>query len=154
MGQDPSVDALPLDSSLTSDISAIDTFSPTLGTPSLPSSYLSFIPPATGPYSTVGSSTPSDNTLSGIFASLAQGAQSGIKLFQLAQGPGLIAGTNAIYNPSTGQFYNPQTGQVVNPAGSGVGPSIFPAGGIDPSLLLIGGLLIGGALLVSMMGHR
>lgn len=80
-------------------------------------------------------------------------ANTALKLFQAAQGPSLVAGTNVLYNPATGQYYNPTTGQVVNPTG---GTTFAPLslGGIDPTFLLIGGLLIGGVFLISMAGHR
>lgn len=94
------------------------------------------------------SSTP-DTTLSGLFAALAQGAQSGLKIFQQAQGPTMIGGV--LYNPATGQYYNPTTGQVVNANGTAIAgdlSSIFSS-----PLLLYGGLALGGILLVSMMGH-
>lgn len=85
-----------------------------------------------------------------LFSGLTGGAVAGAKIFQSLQTPGLVPGTQAIYNPATGQFYNPQTGQVVSPGGTTI-----PLGaGISSSTLLIGGLLIGGVLLVSMMGKH
>src|SRR5208337_525950 len=53
--------------------------------------------------------------LSSFLNSLTGSAASAAKLYQTLQVPSLVAGTNAIYNPATGQDYNPTTGQVVNP---------------------------------------
>jgi hypothetical protein len=72
------------------------------------------------------------------------------RAYQSLQTPGLIPGTQAIYNPQTGQFYNPSTGQVVSPAG-GSFPSV-PS--VSTPMLLIGGLLVGGLVLFSMLGKR
>ena len=116
-------------------------------------SALSDLNPTTPTSTPSTTATPSPTTQLGqLLNSLAQGAQSGLKIFQQAQGPSLVAGTNVLYNPATGQYYNPTTGQVVNPLTGSLGPSVF--GTIDPSMLLIGGLLLGGVLLISMVGHR
>lgn len=89
--------------------------------------------------------------LSTFLSSLTGSAASAAKLYQTLQGPSLIPGTNAIYNPATGQYYNPTTGQVVNP--SGVSTLGLPS--IDPnSLLLYGGLTVGAIFLLSMLGKR
>lgn len=92
------------------------------------------------------------DTTSGIdwTAILKAGSAAGLTATQLIkslQTPGLIAGTQAIYNPQTGQFYNPQTGQVVNPVG--VSPtSNIPLAGLTSSPLLLGGLALGGIVLL------
>jgi hypothetical protein len=67
-------------------------------------------------------------------------AQTGIKAYQEIQGPGLVPGTNAIYNPLTGQYYNPTTGQVVNPTGATLGTS--PIASSLPILLIGGGVIM------------
>lgn len=84
---------------------------------------------------------------------LTKGAASGVQIYNATQTPALIAGTNAIYNPATGQYYNPSTGQVVNPL---TGNTLGTATGslLSSPYILMGGLLIGGLLLVSMIGGR
>jgi len=70
-------------------------------------------------------------------------ATTGLNIFQRIQGPALVPGTQAIYNPSTGQYYNPSTGQVVYPTGQSVFGGFNPAGltSYMPVLLIGGGLL-------------
>ncbi len=90
-------------------------------------------------------STPTDWT--GLFNALSNAAVSGAKIFQSLQTPALVAGTQAVYNQATGQFYNPTTGQVVNPTGQTLATSPV----VGSSLLLIGGLVIGGVVLIALM---
>lgn len=94
----------------------------------------------------------SGDTLSNIFADLAQGAQAGLKIFQQAQGPTVIGGV--LYNPATGQYYNPTTGQVVNANGSSVAGSLDLSTLLNPTTLLIGGGLLFGILIISSMGRK
>jgi hypothetical protein len=82
------------------------------------------------------------------------GTQAGLSTAQIIkslQPPALVPGTQAVYNPQTGQFYNPTTGQVVNPSGSS---TLNLSAGLSPNLLLYGGLAFGGLLLVMMLGKR
>lgn len=105
-------------------------------------------PPGSGPVSLPGSSaglTPQQ-----IIAAFNQAAAGAINIFKQTQAPGLIAGTQAIYNPATGQYYNPSTGQVVNPTGATIATSLATS----PNLLLIGGVVIAGVVLVSMLGRK
>ncbi len=135
-----------------------DTYSnltvPTTLSPSSPTvTSTSSVPAGTCVGSGCGSETGIDVTssLSNIFATLAQGAQAGLKIFQQAEGPTNIGGV--LYNPATGQYYNPTTGQVVNASGTSSDVTAVTSLLSSP-LLLIGGLALGGILLVSMMGHK
>jgi hypothetical protein len=68
-------------------------------------------------YVTATTPSSSGNSLTNLLNSLVADAQAGVKIYQSTETPALIAGTNAIYNPSTGQYYNPTTGQVVSATG-------------------------------------
>jgi len=136
MGQDST------DTSLT-DVSAVPIGS-TSASVTLPD--LSMSPPAVLPTTPSGSSVWSQ-----ILSALPAAAQTGVNIYRQTQSPSLVPGTTAVYNPATGTYYNPTTGQVVTPSGQTTfGGSI---GTIDPSLLMMGGLLIGGVLLISMLGR-
>jgi hypothetical protein len=105
-------------------------------------------PPAQSPTTTPSSG----NTLQQILNAFNQAAGGAINIYRQTQQPALVAGTQAVYNPATGQFYNPVTGQVVSPQQT----SAFPVGmPFDPTtMLVIGGVVIGGILLVSLAGRR
>jgi hypothetical protein len=85
----------------------------------------------------------------GFVNALTKGGATGIQLFNATQTPALIPGTQAIYNKATGQYYNPSTGQVVNPIGATMATALTSS-----PLLLVGGLVLGGLLLFSVMGGR
>jgi len=108
----------------------------------------------------VSMSTPSSSgfNLTNLFNSLTQAAVAGQKIYLTSQQPGLVPGTNAIYNPATGQYYNPTTGQVVNaPGAPGTTSSLFPAGLSTANLgpiLLFGGLGIGALVLIHALSSR
>lgn len=104
----------------------------------------------------VSTTTPSSSgfNLTNLFNSLTGAAVAGQKIYLSSQAPGLVPGTNAIYNPATGQYYNPTTGQVVN--APGIPGSLFPSGlstsNMGP-ILLFGGLAIGAFLLIGAIKH-
>jgi hypothetical protein len=108
----------------------------------------------------VSTSTPSSSgfNLANLFSSITNAAIAGQKIYLTAQGPSLVPGTNAIYNPATGQYYNPTTGQVVNAPGVVGGSStLFPAGLSTANLgpiLLFGGLALGAVFLISAVGKH
>ena len=113
-----------------------------------------FTPSANVPGAVASASAPSSGggfNLSSFLNSITGSAAGAAKLYQTLQGPSLVAGTNAIYNPATGQYYNPTTGQVVNPGGT----STLGLPNIDPTtLLLYGGLAVGAVFLLSMLGKH
>ena len=115
---------------------------------------ISGVDPTVVPGAIAAASSPSSGggfNLSSFLNSLTGAAASSAKLYQSLQTPALIAGTNAIYNPATGQYYNPTTGQVVNPGGT----STLGLPNIDPTtLLLYGGLAVGAVFLLSMLGKH
>ena len=86
------------------------------------------------------STGPSD--LSTILASIPGLLKTGVQTYNVLQGPSLIAGTNAIYNPATGQYYNPTTGQVVNPTGVTTGAITADLSAYMPIILIGGGLFL------------
>jgi hypothetical protein len=103
------------------------------------------------PVSSVAPSS-SATTLSSLLSSITNAAAAGVKLYQVAEGPSLVPGTSAIYNPATGQYYNPTTGQVVNANGTATGSVI----GSElttylPTILLYGGLALGAYMLIRMV---
>jgi hypothetical protein len=107
--------------------------------------------PSGGAIAPVASGSPLD--LTNFINALTKGAQSGVQIYNATQTPALIPGTNAIFNPATGQYYNPTTGQVVNPfTGAGIGTATGSL--LSSPYILIGGLVIGGVLLASMIGGR
>ena len=108
------------------------------------------VPSTPGSYTTSASSS-SANSLSNIFATLAQGAQAGLKIFQQAEGPTNIGGV--LYNPATGQYYNPTTGQVVNASGTSSDVTAVTSLLSSP-IILYGGLALVGVMVISMMGHK
>ena len=89
-----------------------------------------FVPAASGP-----------SDLSQILSSLPNLLKTGVQTYNVLQGPSLVAGTNAIYNPATGQYYNPTTGQVVNPTGITTGAITADLSAYMPIILIGGGLL-------------
>ena len=105
----------------------------------------------------VSTTTPSSNglNLTNLLNSITTAAVNGTKIYQTLQGPSLVAGTQAIYNPATGQYYNPTTGQVVNAPGTpGTTSTLFPAGlssGSLSSILLIGGIGLAAVLVIGMV---
>lgn len=105
----------------------------------------------------VSTTTPSSNglNLTNLLNSITTAAVNGTKIYQTLQGPSLVAGTQAIYNPATGQYYNPTTGQVVNAPGTpGTTSTLFPAGLSSSSLssiLLIGGIGLAAVLVIGMV---
>ena len=121
------------------------------GMPLPPVDVLSGLPNA-GAISTSSSPTTTAD-ITQFLNALTKGAASGVQIYNATQTPALIAGTNAIYNPATGQYYNPSTGQVVNPL---TGNTLGTATGslLSSPYILMGGLLIGGLLLVSMISGR
>ena len=127
----------------------IDTSAP------IPGSYnITGVDPTAVPGAVAAASSPAAGggfNLTSFLNSLSGSASSALKLYQSAQGPSLVPGTNAIFNPVTGQYYNPTTGQVVNPVGASLASIPFSGSG---SMLLIGGLVIGGVVLISMLGKR
>ena len=100
------------------------------------------------PTPTTNPSTPFDWTK--LIQSLTGGAAAGSQIYRSLQAPGLVPGTNAIFNPATGQFYNPLTGQVVNPVGVSPSSNIPLAGLTSSPFLLIGGVVIVGVVIVAM----
>jgi len=91
-----------------------------------------------------GSPSSMPSALTSFLQSIPSLATTGLNIFQRVQGPSLVPGTQAIYNPSTGQYYNPSTGQVVYPTGQSVFGG-FNAAGLTsymPVLLIGGGLLV------------
>jgi hypothetical protein len=103
---------------------------------------LELLNPTTGTPISTTATTPS--TLTSVLSSLPGLLQSGVQTYNVLQGPSLVAGTNAIYNPATGQYYNPTTGQVVNPSGitlSAYMPIILIGGGllVAATAMLLGG---------------
>ena len=98
------------------------------------------------PVTTPTTQTATPSTLTSILASIPGLLQSGVQTYNVLQGPSLVAGTQAIYNPATGQYYNPTTGQVVNPTGV---TTYMPTGVTTymPILLIGGGLLVAAMLL-------
>jgi hypothetical protein len=135
MGQD-ATDGIDLGYGGTTDSSASIPTAPLPLTPT-------FSPAPTGP--------TASQDLAGIFNALTQGAKSGVQIYNATQSPSLIPGTNAIFNPATGQYYNPTTGQVVNPF-TGATLGTMTGSLLSSPYILMGGLLIGGLLLVSMLG--
>lgn len=95
--------------------------------------------------------------LTNLFTGITNAAEAGSKIYLGLQTPSLVPGTGAIYNAATGQFYDPQTGQVVSPTGApSTSSTLFPAGLSSATLtpiLMIGGLLIAGVVVVSMLRH-
>jgi len=133
-------------------VAPIDTTS-LLGTPS---SWLASVPttPSAVSSAAAAAAAPASGggfNITNFLNALTGSAAAGVKVAQAIQGPSLIPGTNAIYNPLTGQYYNPTTGQVVNPTGaSTLGlPTIAPT-----TLLMYGGLAVGAFLLISMLGKH
>lgn len=96
-----------------------------------------------------GVSSSSPSSLTSFLQAIPGLATTGLNIFQRVQGPSLVPGTQAIYNPSTGQYYNPSTGQVVNPTGATLGTS--PIASSIPLLLIGGGVILVAAL---FMGGR
>lgn len=94
-----------------------------------------------------GTPTTSPSPLTTLLQNIPGLAVTGVNLFQQLQGPALVPGTQAIYNPATGQYYNPSTGQVVYPTGQSVFGG-FNAAGLTSYMPVI---LIGGGLLVVAM---
>jgi len=118
------------------------------------------LPPVTMPAPTPaptpapsGAAPSTAQSIASVLSAIAPAAAAGAQIYRSVQTPALVPGTTAVYNPATGQFYNPVTGQVVSPAGpSTLGiPSI---GGIDPTMLLIGGGILAAILVLSMAGGR
>ena len=109
--------------------------------------------------SPVPTTTPSSSglNLTNLLTGITNAAVAGQKIYLGLQTPALVAGTGAIYNAATGQFYDPQTGQVVSPTGApSTSSTLFPAGLSNATLtpiLMIGGLLIAGVVVVSMLRH-
>jgi hypothetical protein len=105
------------------------------------------------PSTTLSTTSPSAlSTLTQSLQALAAGAGAGANIYRSLQNPALVPGTTAVYNPATGTYYNPTTGQVVTPSGQTTFGAM-PFGTIDPTVLMMGGLLIGGVLLISMLGR-
>ena len=104
------------------------------------------VPGNTGIVSSPG--TPFDWTK--LIQSLTGGAAAGSQIYRSLQAPGLVPGTNAIFNPATGQFYNPLTGQVVNPVGVSPTSNVPLAGLTSSPFLLIGGVVVFGVVIVAM----
>lgn len=110
--------------------------------------------PLTTTLNPVSTTTPSSTgtSLSSLLSSITNAAAAGVKLYQVAEGPSLVAGTNAIYNPATGQYYNPTTGQVVNPNGTSTGSVIgSELTNYLPTILLYGGLALGAYMLIRLV---
>lgn len=106
--------------------------------------------------SPVSTTSPSSGgiNLSNLFNSITSAAVAGQKIYLNSQMPGLVPGTQAAYNPGTGQYFVPTTGQVVNPIGASMASIPFGLTNMAGSpLLLIGGLLVGGIVLVMMFKH-
>ena len=99
------------------------------------------------PITTPTTQTATPSTLTSILASIPGLLQSGVQTYNVLQGPGLVPGTQAIYNPATGQYYNPTTGQVVNPSGITTGAITADLSAYMPIILIGGGLLIAVMLL-------
>ena len=143
------------DNSIPIDTSALDTlpgYDPSL----LSNADLNTLNLNAVPLSTVTPSSSGFN-LTNLFNSITNAAVAGQKIYLSSQMPSLVPGTQAVYNPGTGQYYNPTTGQVVNAPGTpGTTSTLFPAGLSTANygpILMIGGLLIGGVVLLSMFRH-
>jgi hypothetical protein len=110
--------------------------------------------PLTTTLNPVSTVTPSSGgtSLSSLLSSITNAAAAGVKLYQVAEGPSLVAGTGAIYNPATGQYYNPTTGQVVNANGTATGSVIgSQITSYLPTILLYGGLALGAYMLIRLV---
>jgi len=173
MGQDGSVDTIVDPSTgITYDLSGnVVTPQPIVSMPSVTptdtfSSWFNSLsaPSTSTSASTVGTpvstSTPSSGglNLANLFSAITNAAIAGQKIYLTAEGPSLVPGTNAIYNPATGQYYNPTTGQVVNAPGvTGGSSTLFPAGLSTANLgpiLLFAGLALGAVLLIGAIGKH
>jgi hypothetical protein len=108
--------------------------------------------PTTGPIDTGG--TPIDWT--NVINLAAKTGLTTAQIIRSLQTPGLVPGTQAIFNPATGQFYNPQTGQVVNPTGQVPTTSVPFGAGLtsSPTLLIVGGLGLAAIVLVGLSGRK
>lgn len=144
MGQD--------DGSLDAGGFPIDTGNPIDTLPMLPidtTPVLTLPPTPTGGIAPApSSSTPFD--WNKFLQTLTGGAAAGSQIYRSLQTPGLVPGTNAIFNPATGQFYNPLTGQVVNPVGVSPTSNVPLAGLTSSPFLLIGGVVVVGVVIVAM----
>lgn len=146
-GYDELGDPLPCDTDTsTLDLSNLPVTSPTLGLPTV-------IPAAPTSGSAPAATSPTGlQTIATVLNDLTAGATNAVKLYNATQTPALIAGTNAIYNPSTGQYYNPTTGQVVSATGaSTLGSSLSSLTSSMPNLLLIAGIAFGAFIIISAL---
>lgn len=84
-------------------------------------------------------------------AAIAQAINSGLtqaeQIYLQSEGPGVIPGTNLVYNPATGQVINPSA-VTIGSAGQAVNTAL---GGISPVMILGFGALI---VTVVLMANR
>jgi hypothetical protein len=114
---------------------------------------ISGVDPTALPGAVSAASSPSSGggfNLSSFLNSLTGDAAAATKIYQQLQGPSLVAGTNAIYNPATGQYYNPTTGQVVEASGLSTA-NFSQLSAMLPTIMLYGGLALGAYLLIRMV---
>ena len=86
--------------------------------------------------------------ISQLVGSLSAAAQAAVKTFNATQSPGLIPGTNLVYNPATGAVIN-QAGTTIGAAGQA---AASVASALSPTLIAV--LAVGLVAVIALSGGR